>query len=1100
MNYKTANIIFAHLISTKNDAWNSFFLENKDKIDPNFHVTYINDCRSILISCLLSKNFEAFHALFNAKKHKIDITKKCQTNLLYYMISTQDEQSNYQFDESFIQDFVYFIEEKFGPESLQMYLDNEIEIGSKNSSVLHAAVERNNLPMVKMFVTKKAYVDVLNETETAPLGIAVLNRQIEIAKYLTDHGAKDISFKKKLILNMSHRFRERCKLLQNPILLHGLNLKDKLIQNDIEGFKHYVINDLRNFNERMKDILKHSLVLWYAIDYGNLDIFLFAIRKNGDINDFHPDEPYTPLMYLIMKMSEEQALFKENDNKNYRSMFEKILDSCRYQIKFGITDSESQNIYSGEKQNKNILHIAAEFGNEFALKILLNYVSESYFSIKDFLNRTPLFLAAHSDSLETFDFLSSSTCKPDFSIKNKKNQNLFHAIMFQKNETLIISQWNFLEKTFLKYPPVNDVDSLGNTPLHIAFERENYKVCEFLINEKKLSYEIQNNHRKSVWLMFLEKYSQFLEDEIFEKNEHFPLIQYSRDPIKNWKFPKLASFIKKNKLEIPLRKLSFSSEKNVKNIEIGIEKVFLKLGQSEDEKESIAREINFYSKLPKNHHSTIRKMLGSITDIFCCIFLETINGGNLRDLLSMKDLKLSIYDRTFICYSIATGMNYLHTNNCFYGNISLENIFIDSEWKIKIANFQHSKVMEKTFQDLQIVFLPEDEERMKYKPPEFNKLCLPSKLDVYAFGVLMFEILSFIIVSSFKEMKSYSCKIPSRLCKLLKESWIYEFGKRPEFSTIKDYLFDVCSFLEQRTEFREEIIQLPLNYFIDKIDSKNIKQKNFLGQGAFGEVWMGSWNDEKTVAVKKIKDSTKIKDFTQELNILMSIKHINVLRIYGFCDNPFQIVMEYCKDGNLQTWLKKNVQTREDLRKIALNICLGLEYIHNQNIVHLDLKMQNILMEENVPKICDFGLAKYDFSNKKNISNHDEKNNNNHNNLFIGTVTHMAPELIDPKFVLEELANSFQPNAKCDIYSLGITLWQLFHQGRPSFENHYNCDFEIRCMIEVLVKKFRPPFDKSFFHDGLKQTIEKMWQHHPNDRSELWQVKTFFENSSFSSF
>ena len=95
------------------------------------------------------------------------------------------------------------------------------------------------------------------------------------------------------------------------------------------------------------------------------------------------------------------------------------------------------------------------------------------------------------------------------------------------------------------------------------------------------------------------------------------------------------------------------------------------------------------------------------------------------------------------------------------------------------------------------------------------------------------------------------------------------------------------------------------------------------------------------------------------------------------------IIMEYISGGNLQSFVKKRRKLSEKTAKILFKqIMDGIKYIHSQNIVHRDIKLENILIDlNNNIKICDFGVGKMI---KSNILLHDQ----------CGTPVYMAPEII----------------------------------------------------------------------------------------------------------
>ncbi|KAH6793011.1 Mitogen activated protein kinase kinase like protein [Perilla frutescens var. hirtella] len=192
-----------------------------------------------------------------------------------------------------------------------------------------------------------------------------------------------------------------------------------------------------------------------------------------------------------------------------------------------------------------------------------------------------------------------------------------------------------------------------------------------------------------------------------------------------------------------------------------------------------------------------------------------------------------------------------------------------------------------------------------------------------------------------------------------------------------------------------------------------------VGIGFFGEVFRGTWNGlEVGIKVFLEQDPTaeNIEDFCNEISILSRIRHPNVILFLGACTTPprLSLVTEYMEMGSLYylihaSGLKKKLSWQRRL-KILCDICRGLISIHRMNIVHRDLKSANCLVNKHwVVKICDFGLS-------RKLTTRPIKDS-----CSAGTPEWMAPELIRNEPFTE----------KCDIFSLGVIMWELCTLKRP---------------------------------------------------------------------
>ena len=150
--------------------------------------------------------------------------------------------------------------------------------------------------------------------------------------------------------------------------------------------------------------------------------------------------------------------------------------------------------------------------------------------------------------------------------------------------------------------------------------------------------------------------------------------------------------------------------------------------------------------------------------------------------------------------------------------------------------------------------------------------------------------------------------------------------------------------------------------------SEYYKIGKIMGKGAFGKVNLAIHRlSEKFVAVKSINkqfmsDESSKKKVMQEFNILRRTRHKNVVRLYESFETAQHIVfvMEVCGAGDLLTYVRRRRKLKEDVAKhIFKQVIEGLSYCHSKNVLHRDIKLDNILLSsEGDVKICDFGVSK----------------------------------------------------------------------------------------------------------------------------------------------
>ncbi|XP_014894842.1 mitogen-activated protein kinase kinase kinase 7-like isoform X2 [Poecilia latipinna] len=138
-----------------------------------------------------------------------------------------------------------------------------------------------------------------------------------------------------------------------------------------------------------------------------------------------------------------------------------------------------------------------------------------------------------------------------------------------------------------------------------------------------------------------------------------------------------------------------------------------------------------------------------------------------------------------------------------------------------------------------------------------------------------------------------------------------------------------------------------------------------VGRGTFGVVFKAVWRG-KDVAIKTIESDAERNAFLVELRQLSRVSHPNIVKLYGSCDDPVCLVMEYAECGSLYNLLHSADPLPHYTAAHAMSWCLqcadGVAYLHNMKpkaLIHRDLKPPNLLLvaRGTVLKICDFGTA-----------------------------------------------------------------------------------------------------------------------------------------------
>lgn len=264
---------------------------------------------------------------------------------------------------------------------------------------------------------------------------------------------------------------------------------------------------------------------------------------------------------------------------------------------------------------------------------------------------------------------------------------------------------------------------------------------------------------------------------------------------------------------------------------------------------------------------------------------------------------------------------------------------------------------------------------------------------------------------------------------------------------------------------------------ISRVDVNEVKVMRLLGSGGFGSVFEAMHNNCK-VAMKKFHTNTRNKkaamqSFEAEVHYeVLSLKHPNIVRVLGtnaarsLEEQPF-IIMEFVSTRNLQHLLDDADEKIDFYRRVtfAYEVALALEYVHDNNIAHLDLKPANVLIaQDGCCKLADFGCCQII----------QERPNTPSRSYLTGTFAYRAPELLKGE----------SPTFKADVFSLGICLWQFWTREIPyKLQNHQIVIFR------VVACNLRPEIPEGNDVDNrYRELMTSSWSGNPGDRPSMSEV------------
>lgn len=203
---------------------------------------------------------------------------------------------------------------------------------------------------------------------------------------------------------------------------------------------------------------------------------------------------------------------------------------------------------------------------------------------------------------------------------------------------------------------------------------------------------------------------------------------------------------------------------------------------------------------------------------------------------------------------------------------------------------------------------------------------------------------------------------------------------------------------------------------------------SIVGSGAMGTVYLGyRCSTRERVAIKKVSDrfsNMKIIRERAKQEAALTFRHPNLVEMIGYCEErpdrgSIFVLSKYVQGQNIDTFVKSFFSTVNDrvekICRLILPVLDALEYIHSRGVVHRDVKPSNIMVEnsQNV-RLMDLGIARMNGGNKYSMMG------------FIGTPEYAAPEQIS-----RSEKNPIQINSSTDLYSLGITLYELLDGTNP---------------------------------------------------------------------
>lgn len=469
---------------------------------------------------------------------------------------------------------------------------------------------------------------------------------------------------------------------------------------------------------------------------------------------------------------------------------------------------------------------------------------------------------------------------------------------------------------------------------------------------------------------------------------------------------------------------------------------------------------------------------------------EFMKHGTLQEYLKSSGRTLTLRTLMIMASQVADGMAYLQTQSIIHRDLAARSILVGESNACKVSDFSEALCLTRMDN-------PEHKGRkfpIKWLPPEAaenNEFTMQT--DIWSYGILLYEIVTNCSIIPYPDMsqedalreikKGYRLPnppgCPEDIHNVMTQCWSEKPSDRPTFETVElqvRRISETCKdapIVRTRTVVEKDVIVPKKRSWTglkdrwtpgeDKweLDKSTIKMDVKYEEGRFGVVWKGYLNGSELVAIKVPKlERTTMSEFLHESEIMKMLQHPNVIRLRGVCTKgePVCIITEFMSHSNMVKYLRGPGRrtAMPQLLSWADQICNGMIYLEQCNIIHRDVAARNVLVSEQlICKISDFGLAQ-----KVSGSTYKESSRTQF------PLKWMAPEAI--------MHRSF--SVKSDVWAFGILLYEMVTRGALPYPGVHNSD-----VAQLIKAGYRMPCPRGCSKQ-LHEIMLKCWKENPEER------------------